>query len=61
MRFTDAARADDPAAEVSVRDGSMAVLIGIAAHRSIASGQAVLWSDVLTEYEAARESAVKEL
>jgi len=59
VRFTGAARADAPSAEVSVRDGSMAVLIGIAAHRSIASGQAVLWSDVLAEYEAARESASK--
>jgi len=43
--------------EVSLHDGSMAVLMGVAAHRAAATGQVVLWSDMMAEYEAAREAS----
>ncbi len=55
VRFTRAALAGSPTAEVSVRDGSLAVLMGVAAHRSIASGAPVLWSELLAEFESHRQ------
>lgn len=39
--------------EVSLLDGTTAVLIGIAAQRSIELGEAVLWSDILSEFKSA--------
>ena len=39
---------------VTLSDGSKAVLIGIAAHRSIDSGKPVLWSDMLAEFAEAQ-------
>ena len=50
-RFVDAARADsEQQAEVTLRDGSLAVLLGVAAQRSIATGAPVLWEDMLREF-----------
>jgi len=51
--FARAARHGEPPA-VGLRDGSKAVLMGLAAHRSIDTGQPVLWRDMLDEFEAAR-------
>ena len=34
--------------------GSKAVLMGLAAHRSIELGRPVLWSEMLAEFDAAR-------
>lgn len=42
---------------VSLADGSKAVLLGLAAHRSIASGEPILWSDMLAEFDAALQLA----
>ena len=47
--FTDAALEQGSPA-VTLADGSKAVLLGLAAHRSIASGQPVLWADMLAEF-----------
>lgn len=44
-------------AEVSLHDGSMAVMMGLAAHRSIESGAPILWKDMLREYEAAMQAS----
>ncbi|KAL1530937.1 hypothetical protein AB1Y20_001828 [Prymnesium parvum] len=51
-RFVHAAQHGLPA-EVSVADGALAALMGIAAQRSVQTGNAVLWSDIMAEYEAA--------
>jgi len=40
------------AAEVSLEDGAKAVLMGVAAQRSIETGEIVIWKDALREYEA---------
>lgn len=53
-RFAAAALAQAPP-EVTLRDGSKAVLMGLAAHRSIETGQPVLWSDMLAEFSAELE------
>ena len=54
--FANAAlQSDRPA--VTLHDGSRAVLMGLAAHRSIATGQPVLWSDMLAEFDEARRAA----
>ena len=45
---------DSKAPTVTLHDGTRAVLMGLAAHRSIASGMPVLWSDMLAEFEAAK-------
>ena len=42
---------------VTLADGSIAVLMGLAAHRSIETGQPVLWNDMLSELEEARKAA----
>lgn len=42
---------------VTLNDGSKAVLMGLAAHRSIETGQPVLWSDMLAEFAEARKEA----
>ena len=52
--FADAALQAQPAA-VTLADGSKAVLLGLAAHRSIESGMPVLWSEMMDEFGAARE------
>ena len=46
---------------VTLSDGSKAVLMGLAAHRSIATGQPVLWSDMLAEFEEASRVAKQRL
>ena len=51
--FARAALSGDAAA-VPLSDGSKAVLLGLAAHRSIETGQPVLWSDMLDEFSTAR-------
>ena len=51
--FARAALRGEPPA-VGLRDGSKAVLMGIAAHRSIDTGRPVLWREMLDEFEAAR-------
>ena len=51
-RFTDAALAGGKP-EVSLRDGAMAAMIGIAAQRSIERGAPVMWAEVLADFEAA--------
>ena len=56
VAFTRAVRSGS-APEVSLRDGAMAALMGLAAHRSISSGQPVLWKNMLAEYEEALASA----
>ena len=58
--FADAvASGQGPA--VTLSDGSKAVLLGLAAHRSIATGQPVLWSDMLAEFDEARRTATDAL
>lgn len=52
VEFTDAARRGSAPA-VTLSDGSKAVLMGAAAHRSIDSGRPVLWSEMLAEFERA--------
>jgi len=42
---------------VTLTDGTQAVLLGLAAHRSIATGQPVLWKDMRAEFDAAFEDA----
>lgn len=54
--FADAVR-EQRAPTVSLNDGSKAVLMGLAAHRAIESGQPVLWQDMLAEFNEAREAA----
>jgi len=50
-RFTHAAlNGGDAEVLVSLADGAMAVLMGIAAQRSIASGLPVAWADMLAEF-----------
>ena len=44
VRFTQAALHAGQPPEVSVSDGTKAVLLGLAAHRSIDTGRPVLWS-----------------
>ena len=58
--FASAALAQQPPT-VSLSDGSKAVLMGLAAHRSIDSGQPVLWSDMLAEYSSALDGARERL
>ena len=61
VRFV-AAVADGAPPAVSLADGSKAVLMGIAAQRSIARGGApVAWSEMTDEFEAALEAARAEL
>jgi myo-inositol 2-dehydrogenase/D-chiro-inositol 1-dehydrogenase len=40
---------------VSLSDGSKAVMMGLAAHRSIESGQPVYWRDMLHEFDLAAQ------
>jgi myo-inositol 2-dehydrogenase/D-chiro-inositol 1-dehydrogenase len=54
--FADAALQGRPPT-VTLSDGSKAVLMGLAAHRAIETGQPVLWSDMLREFEEARAEA----
>jgi len=51
--FADAALGALPPT-VTLEDGSKAVLLGLAAHRSIATGLPVLWSDMLREFDEAK-------
>jgi len=51
QRFTTAALGGGEA-EVSLTDGAMAVLMGIAAQRSITSGLPISWADMMEEYHA---------
>jgi hypothetical protein len=51
--FADAALGALPPT-VTLADGSKAVLLGLAAHRSIATGQPVLWKDMLDEFSDAQ-------
>lgn len=44
-------------AEVSLADGSLAAMMGMAAHRSIASGMPVLWDDLLQEFGRRKDEA----
>ena len=53
VAFAAAVRAAAPPT-VTLADGYKAVLMGLAAHRAIDSGQPVLWSDMLAEFEEAR-------
>ena len=46
---------------VSLNDGSKAVLMGLAAHRSIDTGQPVLWADMIAEFEREKVAAVASL
>ena len=41
---------------VTLSDGYKAVLMGLAAHRAIETGRSVEWSDMIAEFEAARDS-----
>ena len=52
--FADAALQQKPPT-VSLADGSKAVLLGLAAHRSIDLGRPVLWSEMLEEFGEAQE------
>ena len=52
-RATAAVREGRPPT-VTLTDGYKAVLMGLAAHRAIDSGQPVLWSDMLAEFERER-------
>jgi len=52
-RFTDAALDGRPP-DVTLSDGTKAVLMGLAAHRSIDEGRPVLWDEMLAEVAAAR-------
>ena len=54
VRFTEAALRGGAEPEVSLDDGTKAVLMGLAAHRSIETGRAVPWREMLDEFEAAR-------
>jgi len=59
--FTTAVHARTPPT-VSLSDGSKAVLMGLAAHRSIANhGQPVLWSEMLAEFAQASHAAKEKL
>ena len=51
--FADAALGARPPT-VTLNDGSKAVLLGLAAHRSIDTGVPVLWSDMLAEFSEAQ-------
>ena len=48
-RFAAAALEGAPP-EVSLRDGSLAVMMGVAAQRSIELGAPVAWADMVREY-----------
>ena len=50
--FAGAALAARPPT-VTLSDGSKAVLLGLAAHRSIATGRPVLWEEMVAEFDAA--------
>ena len=52
-RFTDAALDGRPP-DVTLSDGTKAVLMGLAAHRSIDEGRPVTWDEMLAEVAAAR-------
>ena len=51
--FADAALGALPPT-VTLGDGSKAVLLGLAAHRSIDTGMPVMWSDMLAEFGEAQ-------
>lgn len=55
--FANAALGQQPPA-VTLADGSKAVLLGLAAHRSIATGLPVMWDELLAEFGEAKERAV---
>ena len=50
--FAGAALAARPPTD-TLSDGSKAVLLGLAAHRSIATGRPVLWEEMVAEFDAA--------
>ena len=56
-RFTDAALDGRPP-DVTLSDGTKAVLMGLAAHRSIDEGRPVTWDEMLAEVESARPKMV---
>ena len=58
-RFTTAALEGLPP-DVSLRDGSMAVMMGIAAQRSIELGVPVSWSEMLHEYKLHSDESLSE-
>jgi len=58
--FAKAALAEQPP-QVSLNDGSKAVLMGLAAHRSIDTGKPVLWADMIAEFEREKVAAVASL
>lgn len=51
-RFAHAALSPGAQPEVSLDDGAVAVMMGIGAHRSIATGMPVAWQSLVEEYRA---------
>ena len=55
VRAFTAAVLDQSPPTVSLSDGSKAVMMGLAAHLSIETGQPVYWQDMISEFDAAAQ------
>jgi len=49
-RFVDAALSAGAKPDVTLEDGALAVMMGVGAHESMATGLPVLWSDLVERY-----------